>query len=162
MLIANRKMKITDPRSWVSCSVLRDMVCWMILSSALRGRLLRMCLLWMVSRKCLAPASKYYSGICALNNQVVFFSVDTHQMGNLYNRAACNLKPHWQISLNMDDSMTRVFIFSSPSNPKNNKNVWACLHHGHWQLGLSNVKLQVQKMYIQRRVMVTGLGHRRM
>jgi hypothetical protein len=111
--------------------------------------------------KDLKPPSKYYSGkfkpgICALNNQIVFISVGAHQMGNHYNRAACNLKPHCHIKWNKGDPITRVFIFSTPSHPKNNQEVWVCLHHG--QASLSNVQLQVQTMYIECRVRVTGSG----
>ena len=71
-------------------------------------------------------------------------------MGNLYNRAVCNLMPHSHIKWNVGDPITRVFIFSSPSHPKNDQEVWCCLHHG--SVSLDHVQLQVRKMHIVCRV----------
>ena len=119
----------------------------------------------MCAGKNLKPPSKYYSekfkpGICALNNQVVFISAGTHQMGNLYKNAACNLKPHCRVKWNVGDPIMSAFIFSSPSHPKNNEEVWDCLHHR--RANLNNVQLQVQKMIIERRVGVLVLGWRKL
>ena len=104
---------------------------------------------------------KYYSGkfkpgITALNNQVIFAAAGTYKMGNLFPGAGCNLKPHCRIKWNVGDFITRVFVFSSPSHPKNEQEVWVCLHHG--TASLDRIQLQVQKMHVECRVVASFSG----